>query len=826
MRTPRLARPLVLASLLFLLAPAALPTAALAAWSHDPLAYTPIAPSSGDQVMAQMLPDGAGGAFALFTDKRSGNEDIYLQRTNSAGQTASGWPSTGFQVCSVVSRKLEPQMVSDNSGGVIVVWADYRPGNGDIYAQRVLGNGTLAGGSWPSGGLQLSIITQTERRPTICADGAGGALVAWESSYSSTDTDVYGAHVTSGGSISFDEVLDFSLQDARQVSVATDNVGGYFVVYQDSSSLYQAHVKVFGLHANGSGTILAGPTKIVLSPDIYTDENPRIVPDGSGGFYGVWMENDSHSSFDLNVERFAANLSVAPGYPNSPGANLTLYGLDTPDFNVIADGAGGFIFSWQERSGHAMVGRGAPTGYEVPGWPVELANTGLAIVAAPLASDGSAGVIGCYFKGDIGSGSVIAQRVAANGGSVAHWGTGAVVRSPTVLFGFVNVYAATDGAHGAIVGWTEASSGLQKQVYAERVDRFGALGSPEPAITSIADVVGDQGGHVRLGWNSSYLDADPYYAISSYYVWRQTPTASAYAAMKLGAKWADDASAAGAPVGAAAQAASAAAIPGRLFRHSSAPGYAWEFIASQPTNGSSQYTYTAATTRDSTGTANPRTAFMVEARWTGGTAFWDSAPDSGYSVDNRAPSAPAAFTGQYLSGTSRLHWLRNTEVDLAGYRLYRGTSQNFTPGPTNLAAAPPDTGYVDAAGAAYYYKLSAVDIHGNESVFATLLPTGVAGVPVGTPAPKVALAVLSENPTSNGAMLRFDLTRNGPARLAVYNAAGQQVRVIAGGDFPAGEWFRRWDGLEAGGAIAPSGLYFVRLEAEGKTLTRKLTLER
>jgi len=166
------------------------------------------------------------------------------------------------------------------------------------------------------------------------------------------------------------------------------------------------------------------------------------------------------------------------------------------------------------------------------------------------------------------------------------------------------------------------------------------------------------------------------------------------------------------------------------------------------------------------------------------------------------------------------------EPDLAGYRLYRGVTSTFMPGPSNRVASPPDTGYVDNAGAAYYYKLSAVDVHGNESPYATLLPQGVAGVPVGSAAPRLALAVVSQNPASREATLRFDLPRDGPVRLALYNASGRLVREVAVGEFPAGEWFRNWDGRDGAGAVAPSGLYFARLSADGRSLVRKVVLLR
>ncbi|HYJ33295.1 MAG TPA: FlgD immunoglobulin-like domain containing protein [Candidatus Binatia bacterium] len=751
--------------------------------------------------MAQVLADGTGGAFFLFTDKRNGTEDVYVQRLNAKGDVATGWSSTGVQVAAIAGQKLQPQMTNDGSDGVIVVWADRRSGNGDIYAQRVLGNGTLAGGSWPSTGLAISTLIYNERRPQVCSDGNGGALISWELSFSNTDTDVYASHVTGGGSIVFSWSLDNSLQDARQISMATDGSGGFFVVYQDSSSLYSGRPQIYGLRSNGSGTLIVNPTRILLEGGLYTDVNPRAVADGSGGFQLMWETNESHANYDLRTQRYASNFT-ATGY-----GLYTSFGLDSPDYNVIPDGTGGVIVSWQERFGHSMINRASANGAAL-GWPVDLGSIGFGLPAA-IASDGSGGAIEAT-----GNGNLYAQRLPADGGSVAHWGSGVAVN----LNGFYGpIGAASDGAHGVIVGWGYPDP-VAMQVHAQRIDRFGALANPEPAMSGVTDVRGDQGGHVRLAWNASYLDADPYYSISSYYVWRQAPASLASAAIQRGARWVDDPASLQAAIGTGSSAT-------RLFRHSASSAYAWEFVASQSANGSTQYTFVAPTTRDSLPNANPRTSFMVEARWTGGDAFWDSAPDSGYSVDNLAPGPPAQLAARWYSGTSVLSWAPNLETDLYGYRVYRGTASTFTPGPSNRVASPPDTGYVDAAGAAYWYKVSAVDVHGNESAFATVLPQGVNGVPPGASAPELVLAVASRNP-GNEAMLRIDLTRSGPIRLALYDAAGHFIRDIASGETPAGTTFKKWDGRTRSGAPAPSGLYFARLEAEGRTLVRRIMLVR
>jgi hypothetical protein len=195
-----------------------------------------------------------------------------------------------------------------------------------------------------------------------------------------------------------------------------------------------------------------------------------------------------------------------------------------------------------------------------------------------------------------------------------------------------------------------------------------------------------------------------------------------------------------------------------------ATGYSWEFLASLPASGFPSYSYVAATTTDSMPSGNPRTAFLLQARGVSGGAYWNSVPDSGYSVDNLAPAMPAPFTGAYLSGSTALHWGRNTEADLANYRLYRGTSSGFVPGAGNLIASPPDTGYVDPGGTPYFYKLSAVDVHGNESPFALLTPNATLDSPEPAAARRFAL-VPQPSPARGPMVMSFSLPRaTEPAR--------------------------------------------------------------
>jgi Calx-beta domain-containing protein/beta-propeller uncharacterized protein DUF5122 len=94
--------------------------------------------------------------------------------------------------------------------------------------------------------------------------------------------------------------------------------------------------------------------------------------------------------------------------------------------------------------------------------------------------------------------------------------------------------------------------------------------------------------------------------------------------------------------------------------------------------------------------------------------------------DATPPAIPTPFTGVFSGGPVQLHWGANTEPDFASYHLYRDTTADFVPGPGNLVVSKPDTGYVDAGSTWSYYKLSALDMWGNQSGFALLVPSGQA----------------------------------------------------------------------------------------------------
>jgi hypothetical protein len=176
-------------------------------------------------------------------------------------------------------------------------------------------------------------------------------------------------------------------------------------------------------------------------------------------------------------------------------------------------------------------------------------------------------------------------------------------------------------------------------------------------------------------------------------------------------------------------------------------------------------------------------------------------------VDNLPPAPPFGFTGNYQNGASLLHWGPNSEGDLWHYRLYRGSTPDFVPGPGNLIATRSDTSYVDAGPRGNYYKLSAMDVNYNEGGYAALGPVGTGDVPDGGSL-AFGLEGVRPNPSMGGRLhVAFTLPDATPARLDLMDVSGRRLAELEVGSLGSG---RRDVDLAAGRQLAP-GLYLVRL---------------
>jgi len=310
-------------------------------------------------------------------------------------------------------------------------------------------------------------------------------------------------------------------------------------------------------------------------------------------------------------------------------------------------------------------------------------------------------------------------------------------------------------------------------------------------IISIADIGHDQGGKVRVRWERSRWDAPAdTIAVTEYEVHRRQD---------------------------ALLAASAVAAP---------LTDGWDYLGSVPAHGDSVYQFIAPTLCDSSiAEGMCWSVFRIRTSTADPFLYFDSAPDSGYSVDNLAPAPPTGFSVAYNTGAGNLlAWDEAAEPDFDYFNIYRGTDPDFVPASGNLLYQTSANAWTDPAGDwTHHYKISAVDFSGNEGAASgTETATGVTGEPL--PA-RSALHQNVPNPFNPATTIRYDLAGDGHVTLRIYDVAGRVVRVLRDGAVePAGRHEVTWDGRDQTGAAVASGVYFYRLETGGHIETRRMVL--
>lgn len=807
MRALRRIIPLVLLSSLVLV-----PIAAHAAWPTDPNVNVPVCTTTNYQMYPTMASDGAGGAYVVWQDYRSGGTaDLYLQRLTSSG--SAFWADGGIALCTAVNQQQYPAMIPDGSGGTIVTWMDNRGTTGyDVYVQRVTASGAFR---WTTNGVAACTAANGQYYPALVSDGAGGAILTWYDIRNGVDYDLYAQRIDSSGVVRWTAngvVLCSAAGTQIYPTIVADGFGGAIIAWQDQRS---GTFDVYTQRIDASGNILWTPNGVAVCTATADQVAPVLTTDGSGGAIVAWQDMRNGTQ-DLYAQRVIATSAVAW---TSNGVTVYAGAGGQVEPTIVSDENGGAIVVWtDDRSGNNDLYAQRVNSAGSSLWT----GSGVIVCSAigaqrfqTLNSDGAGGALIAWQDQRSGGTDVYAQHLSAT--ATALWSTVLYSNEPVPLSTArdeqTELVAAPDGAGGLIVGWQDTRNGAASDIYAQRIERFGKLGSPEPVLTSVRDLPNDEGGWVRLAWQASPLDPAGDADLNEYALFRSVPPNQAIAAIASGD----------------ATRLELGEVPGPqqtgyLFTSQGAIPYAWEYVTSVTAQRMfASYALPLATTCDSAATGNPQTAFLVVARSTMGGKYWMSSAMSGYSVDNLSPNTPSSFTGLYAAGSTTMHWTPVSAPDLAVYHVHRGARPSFTPDAGNLVAALTNTDLTDSPGSAYVYKVCAVDVHGNESSYATLVPSGTLAVDDGRTT--LAFAEPRPMPAHRTVVLEWSLTHDGPVRLSLFDATGRRVRTLHEGPMSAGPHHRVLSLDDESGSL-PSGLYLVRLEAEQRTIVRRVALLR
>jgi hypothetical protein len=259
------------------------------------------------QFAPQITSDGNGGAIVAWAGDCGIWSGLCVQRLQSDG--ALVWGRSGL-LLSISNHPRYPKirLWPDGAGGATVVWVDIRHLNADIYAQRVIAEGSAA---WPGGGVPVIIADGDQGDPLVIDDRQDGVIVSWyDARTEETKRGIYVQHLDTNGratwspsgvpvtvwaSPNLSETANSFLSSSYYYDMAGDGAGGALITWWGSmkvnnttwlGGIWLQRVVAEGTKVWGSLGALVQP-----DPDYKGVSAPRLLNDRLGGAIVVWEDN-------------------------------------------------------------------------------------------------------------------------------------------------------------------------------------------------------------------------------------------------------------------------------------------------------------------------------------------------------------------------------------------------------------------------------------------------------------------------------------------------------------------------------------------------------
>ncbi|MBK6911742.1 MAG: T9SS type A sorting domain-containing protein [bacterium] len=449
---------------------------ALAQWPTDPAQNLLICDHTGEQALPKIAALSDGGCYIAWQDLASGNYDIYLQRLDANGVPQWADP------CGILISDY-PQdtwltdwdIATDVSDNCILAINDIR--NGSDRDITVYSIGPEQDFRWGADGIALSSNDGFEPDPRILAMANGDVVFAWQE-----ETFIHVRKLDADGNDVFDPELIYFTQ-ANGVSIprlaALDSTGFAlsYLAQQGSQFTSPRYLYVRAYNDDGSARWVEPGIEIMNLSGIGIQMRPDLISDGAGGVYVYWydargnvhhcyvqhIENDGVAHWTANgvsVDASAAELQMSPSAVNT-GIGVVIFYQATN----TSQSQGGLQAQYLNTSGQ-------------PQWNMN------GVVIAPLSAEPCFNVKayvqnGNYavFYSQYAPGSQISTLLRAS--QLTEAGQSAWTPAITTMCSAVSEkgrpYTCLNSFNQIIAAWPDARDG-DMDIYAQNVNSSGSLG--------------------------------------------------------------------------------------------------------------------------------------------------------------------------------------------------------------------------------------------------------------------------------------------------------------------------------------------------------------
>ena len=297
---------------------------------------------STDQNNPSIAVDVAGNFVIVWQDFRNGNGDIYFQRYSSSG-TALG---TNIKVNDDTSSADQdyPSISMDGAGNYVIVWNDYRNNNNnydyDVYFQRYTSTGTAIGINTK---VNDDVDSVKQWFPSISMNATGNFVITWIDERNGNDDIYFQRYNSIGAALGVNTKVNDDASTAGQLhpSVSMDVAGNYVIAWQDFRN---SNWDIYFQRYTDAGTTLGNNTKVNDDTGIEFQYYPSITMDGAGNFVIAWQDF-RNANWDIYLQRLT---DTGTTLGNNTKVNDDAGSAYQKVPSISINGAGDFIVVWQD----------------------------------------------------------------------------------------------------------------------------------------------------------------------------------------------------------------------------------------------------------------------------------------------------------------------------------------------------------------------------------------------------------------------------------------------------------------------------------------------
>jgi hypothetical protein len=243
-------------------------------WNAKRLTY-----NSGDSERPAIALDSNSHIHVAWEDDSPGNREIYYKKSTNGGST---WITKRLTLNS--GSSILAAIAIDSNDHIHIVWRDDTPGNLEIYYTTSTNGGT----SWTT--KRLTYNSGESTRPSITIDSSNHIHVVW-ANWTPGDGEIYYKKSTDGGVTWITKRLTWNSGNSYTPSVVADSSNNIHLVWYDDNS---GNNEIYYKRSTDAGATWGSAKRLTWNPGI--SSFPIIAVDSSNRVHVVWKDSPSFNN--------------------------------------------------------------------------------------------------------------------------------------------------------------------------------------------------------------------------------------------------------------------------------------------------------------------------------------------------------------------------------------------------------------------------------------------------------------------------------------------------------------------------------------------------